>query len=114
MTATSSERYGNECFERKTFIGARSTYRMTNRYHLPVVITTIDSFSKEEAREYVERILANLEETEAVYRTYVESDGIDEGESERLLDMLDRIDDEELRAALESIDELSEEDDEQE
>lgn len=80
---------------------------MTNRYHLPVVITTTDSFTREEATEYVERILANLEETESVYRTYVESNGMDEGESERLLDMLDRVDDEQLIAALESVEELA-------
>lgn len=84
---------------------------MTNRYHLPVVITTTDSFTREQAREYVERTLSGLEETESVYRTYVESDGMDAGESERLFDMLDRVDDEQLIAALESVEELAEDSD---
>jgi hypothetical protein len=80
---------------------------MTNRYHLPVVVTTIDSFSREEAEDYVERILENLEETDAVHRTYVESSGMDEGEGNRLLDMLDNLDDEDLTAALESVEEIA-------
>jgi len=81
---------------------------MTNRYHLPVVITTKDEMSKEEAIDYVERILANLEETDDVYRTYVEQSSIDDGEAERLLDMLNRVDDENIAAALDGIDTITE------
>lgn len=85
---------------------------MTNRYHLPVVITTTDEMSKEEAIAYVERILANLEETGDVYRTYVEQSSIDDGEAERLLDMLKRVDDGDIVDALDGIDAVTKDGDE--
>jgi maltooligosyltrehalose synthase len=75
---------------------------------LPVVITTSDDFSREEAVEYVERILSNLEETDEVYRTYVEASGIDEGEAERMLDMLKAMDEDSLSDALDAIDHVTE------
>jgi len=81
---------------------------MTNRYHLPVVVTTVDDMTREETIEYVERILANLEEAEGVYRTYVEDSSIDDGEAKRLLEMLSRVDTEALSGAVDAMDELSE------
>ena len=81
---------------------------MTNRYHLPVVLTTTDEMTREEAIEYVESVLSNLEETDSVYRTYVEAEGIDEGEAERLLEMLSRIEDGNIADATTAIDTLAE------
>ena len=83
---------------------------MTNRYHLPVVVTTTDEFSRAEAIDYVERILANLEETDDIHRTYVESTGIDEGEAKRLLDMLEIMDTDDVESALEAIETMKEDD----
>lgn len=85
---------------------------MTNRYHLPIVITTTDELNREKAIEYVERVLANLEETDDVYRTYVEDTSIDEGDAERLLDMLNRVDDDNIAAALDGIDLVTEDENE--
>ena len=62
----------------------------------------------EEAIEYVESVLSNLEETDSVYRTYVEAEGIDEGEAERLLEMLSRIEDGNIADATTAIDTLAE------
>jgi len=83
---------------------------MTNRYHLPVVVTTTDEFSREDAVEYVERILANLEETDDIYRTYVEGAGIEEPEAERMLEMLERLNDEKLGSAIDALEEITEDD----
>ena len=66
---------------------------MTNRYHVPVVLTTTDEMTREEAIKHVEGVLPNLEEADSVYRTYVEDEGIDEGEAEHLLEMLSQIED---------------------
>ena len=85
---------------------------MTNRYHLPVVVTTSDELSRDEVADYVERVLANLEETDAIYRTYVEGSNIEEGEAERLLDMLETMDDGSLVDAIDAIEHISKEDDE--
>lgn len=82
---------------------------MTNRYHLPVVVTTEDDMTREEAIDYVERVLANLEETESVYRTFVEDEGIDTNEAERLLEMMVRFDEEGLHAAMSAMEELEDE-----
>lgn len=81
---------------------------MTNRYHLPVVITTVDEMSRAEAIDYVERVLSNLDDTDVVHRTYVEGGGIDEGEADRLLDMLSRVDDENIADAMDAIETLAE------
>lgn len=83
---------------------------MTNRYHLPVVVTTTDEFSREDAVEYVERILANLEETDDIHRTYVEGVGIEEAEAERMLEMLERVDDDSLGSAIDALEEITEDD----
>jgi hypothetical protein len=80
---------------------------MTNRYHLPLVVTTADELDRDETIEYVERILGNLEESEDVYRTYVEDSSIDEGEAERLLEMLSRVDTEDLSGAVEAMDTIA-------
>jgi len=81
---------------------------MTNRYHLPVVVTTSDDMSIDEAAEYVERVLANLEETEDVYRTYIEDSGIEEGEAERMMEMLSLLGDDSIDAAIDALDEVTE------
>lgn len=83
---------------------------MTNRYHLPVVVTTTDEFSREDAVEYVERILANLEETDDIHRTYVEDSSIEEAEAERMLEMLERLNDEKLGSAIDALEEITEDD----
>lgn len=85
---------------------------MTNRYHLPVVVTTSDDLHREDVVDFVERVLANLEETDEIYRTYVEGGNIEEGEAERLLNMLDTMSDDSLEDALDAIDHISKEDDE--
>jgi len=61
---------------------------MANRYHIPVVITTDNDVSREEASDAIEQMVKDLEETDFVYRTYVEQMKIDQGDSERLLEML--------------------------
>jgi len=83
---------------------------MSNRYHIPVVITTTNDMEKAEAIDYVESVLENLEETESVYRTFVEKGGLDEAETERLLDMLESIETWEVGALLETIEHLSTDD----
>lgn len=85
---------------------------MTNRYHLPVVVTTSDNLTRTEAAEYVERILSNLEETDEIYRTYIEGGGIDDGDAERLMDMLNRVEDEDIDAALDALDVVTEDSEE--
>lgn len=80
---------------------------MTNRYHIPVVVTTTDELSREETVEYVERILLNVEDAENVYRTYVEDSSIDEGEAERLLEMLSRVGTEDLSGAVDAMDTIT-------
>lgn len=82
---------------------------MSNRYHIPVVITTTNEMERAEAIDYVESVVANLEETENVYRTFVEKNGFDEAEAEQLLDMLDSVETWEVGAAIEAIEHLSEE-----
>lgn len=81
---------------------------MTNRYHLPVVITTTDDLTREEATEYVESMLSNLEGTENVYRTFVEDTGIDDTEADRLLEMMGELDRRTLQAAVGAMEELEE------
>lgn len=80
---------------------------MTNRFHLPVVVTTDDDVTREQVTQYVEAMLSNLEETDEVYRTFVEDDGIETSETDRLLDMLDRLSDEDIASAIESVDEIT-------
>jgi len=82
---------------------------MSNRYHIPVVITTTNDMEKAEAIDYVESVVANLEETENVYRTFIEKNGLDEAEAEQLLDMLESIETWEVGASIEAIEHLSEE-----
>lgn len=81
---------------------------MSNRYHIPVVITTTNDMEKAEAIDYVESVVANLEETEQVYRTFVEKNGLDEAEVEELLDMIESVETWEVGAAIEAIEHLSE------
>ena len=80
---------------------------MTKRFHLPVVVTTDDDVTREQVTQYVEAMLSNLEETDEVYRTFVEDDGIETSETDRLLDMLDRLSDEDIASAIESVDEIT-------
>jgi len=65
---------------------------------------------KAEAIDYVESVLENLEETESVYRTFVEKGGLDESETERLLDMLNDIDTDDIIAGIDAIEHLSTDD----
>jgi hypothetical protein len=76
---------------------------MTKRYHIPTVITTTDDVTREEAAQYVRQMLSNLEQTDAIHRTYVESSGIEDAEGERLLDMIERADEENINAAIEAM-----------
>lgn len=80
---------------------------MTNRYHLPVVVTTDDETTKQEATQYVESVLANLEESDFIFRTYIESNGLDDADATRMLEMFDRIDEESLDAAVAALDEVT-------
>lgn len=81
---------------------------MTNRFHLPVVVTTSDDLRRDDVVDFVERVLANLEETDDIYRTYVEDSGIEEAEAERMLEMLGRIDDDNLGSAIDALEEITE------
>lgn len=81
---------------------------MTNRYHIPVVVTADDETSRDEVIEYVEAMLSNLEESDAVHRTYVENEGVGDAEAQRLLDMLARIEDGDVANATEAIDAIAE------
>jgi hypothetical protein len=66
-------------------------------------VTTKDDFSREETIDYVESILTNLEETEDVYRTYVEDNTIDEADAQRLLTNMDRLDEETILSTLKAM-----------
>lgn len=80
---------------------------MTNRYHLPLVVTTVDDVDRDEAAEYVERLLSDLETAEAFHRAYIENTSIDDGEARRLLDMLERIDVANIESAADAIDTIA-------
>jgi hypothetical protein len=82
---------------------------MSNRYHLPVVVTTDDETPREEVTDYVERVLANLEETDFIYRTYVEQSELSDEDASRMIDMLKRVDDEDISDAIEAFDVVTEE-----
>lgn len=72
---------------------------MTNRFHIPVVVTTSDDVTKEEVIQSVEAMLSNLEETDHMYRTFVEDESIETSEADRLFQLLERINDDDIAAA---------------
>jgi hypothetical protein len=81
---------------------------MTNRHHIPVVVTTDDETGHDEVVDYVERVVANLEETDFIFRTFVEDSSLDESEARRMMQMLDRVDEDSLAGAIDALDEVTE------
>ena len=80
---------------------------MVRRFHIPVVVTAHDDFTEEEIEGEVEALLAEMEDSEYVYRTYVENSEISEDDESVLLDMLDSVDDLEIISALNSIETIA-------
>lgn len=83
---------------------------VTNRFHLPVTVITDDELSKEQTRQYVQAMLNNLVDSDGVLRVFVEADGLDDAESERLRRLLRNLNEDDLEAAAETIDHILEED----
>lgn len=83
---------------------------MTNRFHIPVVITAADSTDRTEITADLEALLLHMEEMDDVYRAYVEESVMDESQGEKLLEMLGEIEEDDLISALETIDTLQESD----
>lgn len=85
---------------------------MSNRYHLPVTVITEEHIEKNEARDSVEIMLGNLVESEGFLRIFVEDDGLDEEQVERLGNILSEIDPDDMVKAADTIDHITVEVDE--
>lgn len=81
---------------------------MTNRYHIPIVVTTADELSKRELESLLKMILdEGIEDDPEVYRAFIEDDSINSKDAERLFAMLDRVSDEKVATAVAALDEIS-------
>lgn len=80
---------------------------MAKRFHIPVVVTAHEDFTREEIEEEVEELLGEMTASEFVYRTYVEGSKMPEDEKRVLLDMLGSVDDLEVISALNSIETIA-------
>ncbi len=80
---------------------------MTNRYHIPIVVTTADEMRRDELESLLEMILTDeVEQDPEVYRTFIEDTGIDTEDAERLFTMLDRVSDKKIATAVAALDEI--------
>jgi hypothetical protein len=80
---------------------------MTQRFHIPVVVTGDDDLTREQAEVYVDAAVSDIIDGEVIYRTFVESHGMPEEDAERLFTVLEKTSPETLDSAIDSLDTIS-------
>jgi hypothetical protein len=80
---------------------------MVERHKIDVIVTTDDKVERSDVKEYADRVLRTLEETDFIHRTYVESDGMKDADGERMIEMIARIEDENLADAADALDRVT-------
>lgn len=80
---------------------------MTKRNHIPIVVTTKDGVSDESVEKYVQAALDQLNDVDEINRVFIASSEMPDEEASRLLDMMDRVDVENIEAASRAKEKLS-------